>query len=95
MPIVLPYDLTIPEMRVLQEFKRLNAESLPLATIKAIRHPAGGGNGEAPAAGLAEKGYVTSDGETFNLTQKAKDFLAIQAAPEGESPVSEDDTPVE
>lgn len=95
MPIVLPFDLSIQEMRVLQEFKRLNAESLPLATIKAIKHPAGGG--EAPAVGLLGKGYVTADGggETFTLSQKGKDFLAIQAVPEGESPVSEDDTPVE
>jgi hypothetical protein len=97
MPIVLPFDLTIQEMRVLQEFKRLNAESLPLATIKAIKHPSGGG--EAPAAGLVGKGYLTADGgsesETFALTQKGRDFIAIQAVPESESPVSEDDTPVE
>lgn len=94
MAIVLPYDLTIQEMRILQEFKRLNAESLALAAIKAIKHPTGGG--DAPLMGLVGKGYVTSGSdETFQLTQKAKDFLAIQAAPEGESPVSEDDTPVE
>lgn len=95
MAIVLPYDLTIQEMRVLQEYKRLNAESLPLATIKAIRHPSGGG--DAPALSLVGKGYLAADGanETFALTQKARDFLTIQAVPESESPVSEDDTPVE
>lgn len=95
MPIVLPFDLTIQAIRVLQEYKRLNAESLPLATIKGIRHPSGGG--EAPAVELVGKGYLEPDDakENFALTQKGKDFLAIQAAPEGESPVSEDDTPVE
>ena len=95
MPIVLPFDLTIQAIRVLQEFKRVNAESLPLATIKAIKHPSGGG--EAPAAELVGKGYLDADDakETFALTQKGKDFLAIQAAPAGESPVSEGDTPAE
>jgi hypothetical protein len=91
----MPHGLVAPEIRVLQEFKRLNAESLPLATIKAIRQPFGGG--EAPAFGLAAKGYLEADGpsENFALTQKGKDFLAIQAVPETESPVSEGDTPVE
>ena len=95
MPIVLPFDLTVPAIRVLQEFKRLNAESLPLATIKAIKHPTGGG--EAPAAELVDKGYLATDDakENFTLTQKGKDFLAVQAAPEGESPVSEADMPAE
>lgn len=81
MPIILPNALTTPEIRVLQEFRRLNAESLPLDTIKAIKHPAGGG--EAPAAGLVEKGFLGADGarENFALTQKAKDFLAIDAKP--------------
>lgn len=91
----MPHGLIAPEIRVLQEYKRLNAESLPLATIKSIRHPFGGG--EAPAFGLVAKGYLEGGGpdEIFALTQKGKDFLTIQAVPEGESPVSEDDTPVE
>ena len=81
MPIILPNALTTPEIRVLQEFSRLNAETLPLDTIKAIKHPAGGG--ETPAAGLVEKDYLSADGtrENFALTQKAKDFLAIDAKP--------------
>jgi hypothetical protein len=81
MPIILPNALTTPEIRVLQEFRRLNAESLPLDTIKAIKHPAGGG--EAPAAGLVEKGYLEANGSSdgFALTQKAKDFLSVDPRP--------------
>ena len=61
MPIILPHGLTTPEIRVLQEFRRLNAETLPLDTIKAIKHPASGG-GELPAASLVEKGYLQTNG---------------------------------
>ena len=81
MPIILPHGLTTSEIRVLQEFRRLNVESVPLDTVKAIKHPAGGG--EAPAAGLVSKGFLETNGssESFALTQKAKDFLAIDARP--------------
>jgi hypothetical protein len=81
MPIILPHGLTTPEIRVLQEFRRLNAETLPLDTIKAIKHPTGGG--ELPAASLVEKGYLETNGssDSFTLTQKAKDFIAIDAKP--------------
>lgn len=81
MPIILPHGLTTTEIRVLQEFRRLNAESLPLDTIKAIKHPSGGG--EAPAASLAEKGFLETNGsrESFALTQKGREFLAIEAKP--------------
>ena len=82
MPIILPLGLTTPEIRVLQEFRRLNAETLPLDTIKAIKHPTSGG-GELPAASLVEKGYLETNGssDSFSLTQKAKDFIAIDAKP--------------
>jgi len=88
MAIILPNDLTTQEIRVLQEFRRLNAETLGIATIKAIKHPAGGG--EAPAMGLATKGFVTADAtrENFTLTQKGKDFLAIDP-----KPMNEESTP--
>jgi hypothetical protein len=81
MPIILPNGLTTPEIRVLQEFRRLNAEALPLETIKALKHPTGGG--EAPAVALVQKGYLETNGssESFILTQKAKDFLSIDARP--------------
>jgi hypothetical protein len=80
MPINLPHGLTSEEIRVLQEFRRLNAETLPLDTIKAIKHPAGA-VGEKPAASLAGKGYLVADGDGFTLTPAAKDFLAIDAKP--------------
>lgn len=81
MAIILPLGLTAPEIRVLQEFRRLNAELLSLEQIKAIKHPTGGG--ETPAVSLVAKGYLATNGssESFSVTQKAKDFLAIDAKP--------------
>ena len=77
--------MTPQEMRVLQEFRRIAADTMPVAAIKAIKHPAGGG--EAPAVSLVEKGFLTADAErqNFTLTEKAKTFLAIDAKPEVES----------
>jgi hypothetical protein len=77
--------MTAAEMRVLQEFRRISADALDLATIKAIKHPAGGGEG--PALSLVDKGYLTADaGRTsFTLTAKAREFLAINYVPEVES----------
>jgi len=76
--------MTEQEIRVLQEFRRLAVESLGIAAIKAIKHPAGGGEG--PARSLAEKGFLTADEarETFTLSQKAKDFLSYDPKPEFE-----------
>lgn len=81
MAIILPQNLNSAEIRVLQEFRRLNTETLPLETIKTLKHPAGGG--ETPAVGLVAKGFfeATSPGDSFTLTQKGKDFLAIEAKP--------------
>jgi hypothetical protein len=84
MPIILSHPMTAQEMRVLQEFRRVAAETLSVAAIKAIKHPAGGG--EAPANSLVTKGYLTADSgaENYTLTQKAKDFLALDVKPEFE-----------
>jgi len=84
MAIILPNGLTTQEIRVLQEFRRLNADSLTLEQIKAIKHPAGGG--EAPAVSLVDKGWLETTGsrESFATTQKAKDFLALDPKPFGE-----------
>lgn len=82
MAIILPHSLTSQEIRVLQEFRRLTTDTLTLEQIKAIKHPAGGG--EAPATSLAGKGFVTAGAEGFTLTQQGKDFLAIDARPLGE-----------
>lgn len=93
MPIILPFPMTPQEMRVLQEFRRLGAESMPLAAIKAIKHPAGGG--EAPALALVEKGYLAADEgrQNFTLTETAKAFLAIDAVPEGEGAGAAEEAP--
>jgi hypothetical protein len=76
--------MTEQEIRVLQEFRRVAVESLTIAAIKAIKHPAGGG--EAPALALVGKGFLTTDParENFALTQGAKEFLSYDPKPEFE-----------
>lgn len=80
--IILPLDLTSEEIRVLQEFRRLNVETLGTDAIRALKHPTGPA-GEAPALSLAGKGWLQTDGarEQFTLQPKGKDFLAIDAKP--------------
>lgn len=80
--IILPNDLSTQEIRVLQEFRRLNLETMTPEQIKAIKHPAGGG--EQPAAALVGKGYLSADAAGFALTGKAKEFLAYDPKPEFE-----------
>jgi hypothetical protein len=76
--------MTEQEIRVLQEFRRMAAETLGIDAIKAIKHPAGGGEG--PALSLVDKGFLTADAarENFTLAQKAKDFLSYDPKPEFE-----------
>lgn len=76
--------MTAQEIRVLQEFRRVAAETMTADAVKAIKHPAGGG--DAPAISLITKGYLTSDdGRTnYTLTEKAKEFLAYDPKPEFE-----------
>lgn len=76
--------MTEQEIRVLQEFRRLAVESLTIAAIKAIKHPAGGG--EAPALSLVDKGFLTTDAarENFTLTSEAREFLSYDPKPEFE-----------
>ena len=59
--------MTPQEMRVLQEFRRVAKETLPLASIDAIKHPAGGG--KAPALSLVAKGYLAADATGENSTR--------------------------
>lgn len=95
MAIIMSQPLTTTEMRVLQEYRRISAQTMPIDAIKAIKHPAGGG--EAPAASLAEKGYLDADAtaQNFTLTRKAKDFLAIEVKPEFEGTASDEAEAVE
>ncbi len=83
--IILSQPMTPAEIRVLQEFRRISAESLSVDAIKTIKHPAGGG-GAGPATALVAKGYLAADasGQTFTLTDKAKEFLALEVKPEFE-----------
>lgn len=90
MPIVLPFPLTSQEIRVLQEFRRVGADSLNADAVRAIKHPAGGG--EAPAVSLAAKGYLDTSGDgVFTLTGLSREFLAADVRPEGEEPGSGSD----
>lgn len=95
MTIIMSQPLTTQEMRVLQEYRRINAQTMPIDAIKAIKHPVGGG--EAPAVSLVEKGFLTADptAQNFTLTQKAKDFLAIDVKPEFEGTSSDEAEAVE
>ena len=76
--------MTPQEIRVLQEYRRVAAETLTADAIKAIKHPAGGG--DAPAITLIGKGYLTSDEArtSYTLTEKGKEFLAYDPKPEFE-----------
>ncbi|HSP35285.1 MAG TPA: hypothetical protein VLU46_13290 [Thermoanaerobaculia bacterium] len=92
MAIIMSHPMTPQEMRVLQEFRRVKSDTLSIDAVNAIKHPAGGGEG--PAVSLVQKGYLSTNGNAaqFTLTQKAKDFLAIDVKPmvegggEGEAP---------
>lgn len=66
---------------MLQEFRRMTTDTLTLETIKAIKHPAAAAGGEKPALALVGKGYLTAEGDSFTVTPKAREFLAIEAAP--------------
>jgi hypothetical protein len=95
MAIILSHPMTVQEIRVLQEFRRLAAQTLSLEQVKAIKHPAG--SGEAPAVSLVSKGYLTASaaGESFTLTAKAVEFLAIDVKPAVEESGGEPATEVE
>ena len=86
--------MTAQEIRILQEFRRVTAETLPAATIKTLKHPAGGG--DAPALSLVAKGYLTTDavGENYTLTPRAREFLSYDPKPEFEQggPAAEGET---
>lgn len=73
--------MTPQEIRVLQEFRRLGVREMTSGAIRAIKHPAGGG--EAPAWALVEKGLLAVDSsrENFSLTEAAGAFLAVDARP--------------
>ncbi|MFZ2490413.1 MAG: hypothetical protein WA208_02920 [Thermoanaerobaculia bacterium] len=79
MAIVLDIGLSPQEIRILQEFRRASAETLPLETLIAIRHPYG--DPDLPVRSLVSKGFLTQSETGFSLTGKATDLLAIDAKP--------------
>jgi hypothetical protein len=85
--------MTPQEIRVLQEYRRIQSESMPLASIKAIKHPTGGG--DAPALSLVAKGYLSPAGDSYALTEKAKEFLSYDPKPEFEGAAGGADEAVE
>jgi hypothetical protein len=95
MTIILSHPMTAQEIRVLQEFRRIGADTMTRDAIKAIKHPAGGGID--PAVLLAGKGYLTADegGQNFTLTAKGKDFIALDVKPEFETASPTDQPAVE
>lgn len=80
--IIIPNGLTPQDIRILQEYRRMNTDSLPAEAIKAIRHP----GGIPDASPLLAKGFLVADGDALVITQKGKDFLAIEATPEVKAP---------
>ena len=91
MAIILSHPMSSQEIRILQEYRRIAADSMPLAAIAAIKHPSGGG--KEPALGLVAKGFLVADatGENFTLTDKAKEFLALEVKPAAEAGSASDD----
>ena len=85
MPSFLPHGLSPAEIRVLQEFRRLAAEELTLEQIRAIKHPAGGG--EEPAWRLVERGWLSTDEgrQKVALTDPSRELLAYDPVPENEA----------
>ena len=85
MAIILSHPMSSQEIRILQEYRRIAADSMPLSAIAAIKHPSAGG--KEPALGLVAKGYLVADatGENFTLTGKAKEFLALDVKPTAEA----------
>lgn len=91
MAIILSHPMNSQEIRVLQEYRRLSVQTMSLEAIKAIKHPAGGG--EAPAVQLVAKGYLLADeaGENFTLTPKGADFLTLDPKPDVEGSSDSED----
>ena len=79
MAIILPFDLGIDEMRVLQEYRRIGVRTLSREDIAAIRHP--GSGGASALDRLVAKGYLVPEESGMTLTPRADAFLAIDVKP--------------
>jgi hypothetical protein len=92
--IILPYDMSVEEMRVLQEFRRINAQTLTAEHVATIRHPAAA-PGEVHGEALVRRGYLTRSDEGYTLTPAGQQFLAIDAKPAELPPKAPAAAPVE
>ena len=83
----LPHGFRPPELRILQEYRRLARKAMTREEIDAIRHPA---SAEGAVEGLLEKGYLVPSGVEgeYLLTPVAEELLAVEPVPEWESPVA-------
>ena len=83
MPMKLPNGFRPPELRILQEYRRLSRKAMSRAEIDAIRHPA---SAEGAVEGLLEKGYLVPSGAEgeYALTPAAEELLAVEPVPEWE-----------
>lgn len=83
--IELPHALTAGEIRLLQEYRRLERQQMSRAEMSQIIHPAR--PAEDPAAALTAKGFLAlaDDGEVYVLTERATEFLSYNPAPAPES----------
>jgi len=85
MVIILSHPMSSQEIRILQEYRRINGDSMALPAIQAIKHPTADA---AALPSLVHKGYLEADasGQTFSLTAKGKEFLSHDVKPEFEEP---------
>jgi hypothetical protein len=90
--IILPYDMSIDEMRVLQEFRRISAQTLTAEHVATIRHPAAAA-GESHGESLVRRGYLTRSDEGYTLTPRGQEFLAIDAKPAEPPPKAQPPAP--
>jgi len=78
----MPIGLTAPEIRILQEFRRLETKEMALDAVRQIKHPT-----KAPDEALdrlLDAGFlnVSEDKSTYRLTETAESLLARPCEPE-------------
>jgi hypothetical protein len=81
MAVKLPEGLTADQLRILQEFRRKNSQTLTMDEIAAIRHPVGGGPDALES--LIARGYA-----------RRGDDGRIEIAPKGEALTGVDHLPL-
>jgi len=77
----LPIRLKAPEIRILQEFRRLATKEMALDAVLQIKHPT---REEGALDRLLEAGFlnVSEDNSIYRLTETAESLLARPCEPE-------------